>query len=685
MKFKINKEWMRTKGTPLASELFHYYVGLMPFLYLLNIPIVNISLGTLLLFLFLPYSALFVLGWFKENDKKTKNLWTWIEQKLKSPGKLVGMLLFAAFYLYICIRSSSGLSSIVMSLAALVHLWGMLCGSIQRKKLHRILVTYAMINVGLVVIQTVAFYLLDYRIQYLPQVLVHQQFRESFVFREIHGLFRPSALFLEPSHFVQYCCFALISSLFPADGKTELESSIVIAIGCVLTTSGMGIGLVFGIAVWYFVLKYLVTGKIKNYRLKQILAFAFACIVGLFLILQIPFIKTALMRVFSSVDGYNAIIGRLGFWKLEDTVGTMGIIPLLFGYSSAAEFGFYLTGLFDTIYKFGLVGLLLFFSCFGWLMHCKKNNYVWGACLTFLVLFVVAHLTSVFAQIFYFGLVIADVIAKPDSEQQKEEVTSDQVKEISYGILRDVAAFCDENHIQYSLACGTALGAIRHNGFIPWDDDIDICMPRADYERFLDMYVSEKYALYDVRYDKNYSYAFAKVCDKNTELFEHIESPCKFGVYIDVFPLDGVPEDEALRKKHMKKLSWDFRLLAWKRMPKDKKLNLLHKVILILAKSVLHVVPVRFLVWQLEHDVKKYSYARSRYVGHLVSPSPWGTDIKPKDVFENPELHVFEDGMFFVPGNVHEYLTLEYGNYMKLPPVEKQVAKHEFSAYYKGE
>lgn len=658
-----------SKSVSLATQIFQYCVALMPVLYLLNVPFLNVSLGTVLLIAFLPYSAFYIVCGVANQGSK--------------PLKLTGMLLFALFYLYLCLRADGSISTILLALATLVHMCGMLCGSVQLKKIRKILVTYAMISVGLVVIQTVAYYLLNWRIQYLPQVFVHEQFQESYIFSEESGLFRPSALFLEPSHFAQYCCFAIIAVLFPADGKADVERAAVISVGCILTTSGMGIALTCGILVWYFVAEYLVSGKIKNYSWKKIFVFIAAVVVTIIVVCQIPFVKLALQRVFSSVDGYNAIVGRLGLWKWQDAIGTMDTKALLFGYGNSAEYGYYLTGLVDTIYKFGLVGVALEVACIGWLMFRKRSNSVWCAGLSFLLLFVLAHLTSFFIQIFYFGLIIADEVVTPKAAQPKKEVTPEQVKEIGYRILSDVAAFCEDNGIQYALACGTALGAIRHNGFIPWDDDVDICMPRPDYERFLDMYTSKQFALYDTRYQKDYPYAFAKVCARNTVLIDDIEEPCRFGVYIDIFPIDGLPESDVLRKKHMNMLGWDFRLLAWKRTHRGKKLDIPHKLIMLAAKSVLHIIPIRFLIWKLEYDVKKYSYTRSGYVGHLVSPSPWGTDVKPKAVFENPVRHVFEDREFFVPGDVDKYLTLEYGDYMQLPPEEKRVAKHDFVAYYK--
>ncbi len=661
-----------TAGLSAFCTVFHYVVALMPTLYLLNVPRINVSLGTLLLIVFLPYSFFCIL-----------NAWT---NEKKGYKELTKYLPFALFYLYLCLRSDGNLSFMVLAVATLIHMCGMLCGSVQIKHIQRIMVSFAMCNAGLVLIQTVVYYLLDWHFQFIPQFLVHEQFRGSHVFRELAGLYRPSALFLEPAHFAQYCCFALISVLFPVKGKADIERAAVIAVGCVLTTSGMGMMLSGGIFVWYFVEEYLVSGKIKKYSPKQIACCSLILIIGVLAVCQVPFVKTALLRVFSSVDGYNAIVGRLGLWKLKDAIGTMDFTTLLVGYGNSTEYGYYLPGLADTIYKFGLIGVCLELVCFANLMMRKRTSYVWCTCMSFLLLFCVAHLISFFVQVFYFGIVIADVVSpKPldDEQKYKGKVSDKQIKMISYRILKDVADFCESHGIQYYLACGTALGAIRHGGFIPWDDDVDISMPRGDYERFLDMYQSERNVIFDTRYCKNYPYGFAKVCDRNTVVIEHIEEPCKFGVYVDIFPIDGLPNDAKLCRKHMKKLHWDFRVLAWKRMPRDKDLDIPHKIILVLAKSVLHIVPIRFLLRKLEYDVKKYSYTRSNYVGHLVSPSPWGSDIKPKRVFENPVRHRFEDREFFVPGQVDEYLRLEYVDYMQLPPEEKRVAKHDFVAYYK--
>lgn len=265
-----------------------------------------------------------------------------------------------------------------------------------------------------------------------------------------------------------------------------------------------------------------------------------------------------------------------------------------------------------------------------------------------------------------------------------EPISNSELKQIAFDILSDVASFCDNRHIQYYLVCGTALGAVRHKGFIPWDDDVDIGMPRPDYDRFLSEYPSEKYRLTHAGTDPDYPYAFAKVCDPDTVLIENIDHPCDLGVYIDIFPIDGLPDAEAEQKRHLKRIDWDLRILSWKRISRTKKMDLLHKLIQIAAKAFLSSVPYSALVAKVDRDVRLYPYESCKYVGHLTTCATWGSDVKPKSVFEQPVKHPFESGEFWLPGKYDEYLRLEYGDYMRLPPEEEQVAKHDFAAYWKA-
>lgn len=264
-----------------------------------------------------------------------------------------------------------------------------------------------------------------------------------------------------------------------------------------------------------------------------------------------------------------------------------------------------------------------------------------------------------------------------------KELSSLDLKKIELEMLLEISAYCETHKLRYFLACGTALGAVRHDGFIPWDDDVDIALPRPDYVKFVESYKSEKYEVIDIRFDKTYPYAFAKVSDKSTILIENLAKPYPMGVYIDVFPIDGMPEDEKKRQKFMKKIDWDTRLLSWKRISTHKKVGVTHKIYQIVAKTLLSPFPISFFVNKLDKNVQRYSYENSVYAGHLVTKALWGNDTKPKDLFESSVKHKFETAELCIPKDYDKYLTLEYGDYMKLPPKEKQIARHDFVVYWK--
>lgn len=265
-------------------------------------------------------------------------------------------------------------------------------------------------------------------------------------------------------------------------------------------------------------------------------------------------------------------------------------------------------------------------------------------------------------------------------------LTMEEIKAIEYDILSEVASFCDSHGIQYYLVCGTLLGAIRHNGFIPWDDDIDIGMPRPDYERFIREYTSPSLTLHDFRRDPVYPYPFAKVSDPRTCLIEtNLETPAAMGVYIDIFPIDGMPENEKEQKRFFNLLNWDRRLLGWKRISNTAEVGFTHKVVQVIAKILLKPTAMSQLIARYDRHVKQYPYDTASHVGHFVTAAAWGSDIKPKSLFENAVKHPFEQGEFWVPGDYDQYLTIEYGDYMKLPPKEKQIAIHGFTVGWREE
>ena len=256
------------------------------------------------------------------------------------------------------------------------------------------------------------------------------------------------------------------------------------------------------------------------------------------------------------------------------------------------------------------------------------------------------------------------------------------LKRIELEILEHIDAFCKLHNISYFLDSGTLLGSVRHEGFIPWDDDIDILMPRDDYEKFKKIFAKDnshyKLLTYDTRDD--YYYLFGKVVDTNTELIEDIgrDRITDFGVYVDIFPIDGLPDNRIakwfLRKKlWLLRAMWDDSLLN-----KPRKNGLLRKI----RYSVSRFIGWRKLCKMIDNSVKKWNYKNVKYCGNIIAASKIDRQVR-SEAFSSKVLLPFEGKQFYAPVGYKEYLTELYGDYMKLPPKEKQVSNHVFKAYIK--
>lgn len=235
--------------------------------------------------------------------------------------------------------------------------------------------------------------------------------------------------------------------------------------------------------------------------------------------------------------------------------------------------------------------------------------------------------------------------------EEKIPLTLEEKHEILFDIMKDVDAFCRANNIKYSISDGTMLGAIRHGGFIPWDDDIDICMLREDFDRFAATYKSDKYhLLYKTDNGDEFFYAgFMKVNDPST----YWDGPEKkliygHGVAIDIFPFDSVPEDEKKQKKHMHHIrSIDNRLYH------SQKKDLLSKF-----KSRGHDIEG----WwnKLNEEVHHGKYSDSPLVGQSVCVKDDHVVMR-RDMFDNIVDIPFNGYNFRGFGDYHGYLSFLFG------------------------
>lgn len=270
-----------------------------------------------------------------------------------------------------------------------------------------------------------------------------------------------------------------------------------------------------------------------------------------------------------------------------------------------------------------------------------------------------------------------------------EKISLEEQKKIQLDILKYTADICEKNNINYFLGGGTLLGAIRHKGYIPWDDDIDIMIPREGYEKLIELFNNKEdndYKLLCYKNCNDYYYPFAKIVNKKTKMeelkFNEIE---EMGIYIDVFPIDFLPNDANKIKNIFKKYDRMYKLIAIQNARNlnkvtEKKLKLLLKKVLLpfVRKPKIKKMLLKKI------DELACDYKNTNKVA-CISGRYLEVEIMPKEYISDSILVDFEDMKFRIPIGYDEYLRKHYGDYMKLPPKEKQVAEHETIAYWRGE
>lgn len=270
----------------------------------------------------------------------------------------------------------------------------------------------------------------------------------------------------------------------------------------------------------------------------------------------------------------------------------------------------------------------------------------------------------------------------PDGSGKKKELTNEELKEIELKILKEIKRFCEKHDLKYFLAHGTLLGAIRHNGFIPWDDDIDIYMPRDDYNKFITLFNENSDGTYKfvcMENDPEYCNLFGKVISTETVLYQTIvRSTPGMGVYVDVFPLDGLGDslNEAKHivskcRKHRRQLGLAMR--KGSATPIELIKNMICRVLFLRRRKIYSKHLRKSL---------KYPFVTSKYVG-FTGTFYGEREIFDRELFRETELHKFEDELFPIPVGYDTYLKQVYGDYMTPPPVEEQVTHHSFVAYRK--
>lgn len=257
----------------------------------------------------------------------------------------------------------------------------------------------------------------------------------------------------------------------------------------------------------------------------------------------------------------------------------------------------------------------------------------------------------------------------------------EEVKAIQIDILEAVAAFCEENQIKYWLNSGTLIGAIRHKGYIPWDDDIDIGMLREEYEKFLKLFnkSNSKYRFDCFELNDEFPYPYGKVFDTDTVLYEPDTNGLKQSINIDVFVIDNAPDDDMEVKKMYKRrhrLRYMFVFSQSKRiLPGDPMINRIAKT---LVHSLLSVTSSKKYIKKMIENTKRYNNTETKRVGDFTGYAKVVTD---RSVFDSFIDVTFEGKQYKAPVGYDVWLKEIYGDYMSLPPVEERITHHRFEAY----
>ena len=244
-------------------------------------------------------------------------------------------------------------------------------------------------------------------------------------------------------------------------------------------------------------------------------------------------------------------------------------------------------------------------------------------------------------------------------------------------ILKLIDQICRKNNITYSLYAGALLGAVRHQGFIPWDDDLDICMIRADYQRFLQIWVQEQpigYILQNKENSPKFSQSFSKVRKDHTCFLETEWEIGRYhtGIYVDIFPIDRIP----VGRINQRLFQWhclEYLLLTREYIPAEGSVS--QKA---LARIVLEKTPEKQRPAKREKLLNQIMYYNADETLPAIATETLNTVCMPLPVNFMTDVTdlSFEDGSFMCSAFWHEYLTVKFGDYMKLPPEKERTWRH---------
>lgn len=267
-----------------------------------------------------------------------------------------------------------------------------------------------------------------------------------------------------------------------------------------------------------------------------------------------------------------------------------------------------------------------------------------------------------------------------------KKLSVDEIKQVELQLLLDFDHLCKKNNLYYTLCGGTLLGAIRHKGFIPWDDDIDVLMPRPDFDRLInndhiDYSCIPDYAKVVHWKDGSMNYPFMKLVDTRTRMdAKYFNAEMNINnIWIDIFPIDGNPDNPKELRRVYRKSLFLRKLLTLQLAQKGEGKSRFKRIVKPVFIRICSLIPTHFLCEKIDNLGRKYDFNSVKNIGGIV----WGYGPQErirKSGYMKPVKVEFEGYTFNAPSNYDEYLTNLYHDYMQLPPEDKRVT-HDIVAY----
>ena len=355
--------------------------------------------------------------------------------------------------------------------------------------------------------------------------------------------------------------------------------------------------------------------------------------------------------------------------------------------------------IFVTIFvSSGILGLVSFLLLLGYIIKrfltylivSKKNSEKLIMILFFGILFgqlfesQIMYSTNFINIIFWLIIGYGLVVCKRDEGIRYQEVTDiREIQQMELGIMEYIHEVCQKIGVKYFLAYGSLIGAVRHKGFIPWDDDMDICMLREDYEKLQDYLIAnpdERYEVMSYKNNLNYVYPFMKVQDNQTYLLEEdVRIDSNMGIYVDIFPVDGY-EDDSVFKDKMTRLIKKRQLSCYTFKGITNTKSLLNSLIRYISVIIFYFTNTNKYIRGIDELAKSRKVDDYELVDYLIYKD-MNKPVWKREWLNQTITGVFEGKEFMIPKNYHEILTSDYGDYMQLPPVELRFSHHDFQLW----